>query len=177
MGCDVGDINNDGLFDFSAGNLPCWIGVDISRCAFPVARSCSPHCCGYASIERTWKAGDTIEVVLPMNVQRVKTIDAVDANRGRVALRRGPLIYSIESADGNNMDAVLEPDAELTTEWRPELLGGVMVIKSTFADGSPLVAIPNYARNNRVRNSGEVGGFGRPRGNPRGQSTVWIRDK
>jgi hypothetical protein len=37
----------------------------------------------------------------------------------------------------------------LTTEWKPGFLGGVTVIKGTFADGSPLLAIPNYARYNR----------------------------
>jgi DUF1680 family protein len=132
---------------------------------------------GYASIERTWKPGDKIELVLPMKVQRVKSIDAVPANRGRVALRRGPLIYNIERVDGNNLDAVLASDAELTTEWRPDLLGGVMVIKGSFTDGSPLLAIPNYARNNRVPSSGEAGGFGRRRGNPEGQSMVWIKDE
>ena len=44
---------------------------------------------------------------------------------------------------------MLPPDAPLTTEWRGDLLGGVTVIKGTFADGSPMVAIPNYARMNR----------------------------
>jgi DUF1680 family protein len=128
-------------------------------------------------IDRTWTRGDRIELVLPMKIQRVKCIDAVAANRGRVALRFGPLVYNIESADGNNMDGVLDPGAELTTEWRPDLLGGVMVIKGQFRDGSPLVAIPNYARNNRIRSSGEAGEFGRRRGNPGGQSLVWIRDE
>jgi DUF1680 family protein len=132
---------------------------------------------GYVEIDRTWKAGDKIDMVLPMKVQRVKSIDAVPANRGRVALRVGPLVYNIESADGNNLDGVLDLNAELTTEWRPELLGGVMVIKGEFSDGSPLLAIPNYARNNRVRSTGEAAGFGRQRGNFRGQSLVWIRDE
>jgi uncharacterized protein len=134
---------------------------------------------GYVNIERTWKPGDNIELVLPMKVQRVKCIDSVAANRGRVALRIGPLIYSVERADGNNLDAVLDPHSELTSEWAPELLGGVMIIKGKFTDGSPLVAVPYFARNNRIpeRNSGEVGGFGPRRGNPAGQSTVWIRDE
>jgi DUF1680 family protein len=134
---------------------------------------------GYAVISREWKAGDKIDVVLPMKVQRVKCIDAVEANRGRVALRYGPLVYNIEAMDGNNVDGVLDPESELTTEWRPDLLGGVLVIKGEFADGSPLVAIPNYARNNRIperpRGAGDFGG--RRRDNPATRSTVWIRNQ
>ena len=84
---------------------------------------------GYAVIRREWKPGDTIELELPMTPQRVKGSDKVEANRGRVALRYGPLVYNIESVDGNKMDGVLKPDAPLTTEWRPDLLGGVVVIK------------------------------------------------
>ena len=48
-----------------------------------------------------------------------------------------------------DIDKVLSPDSPLTAEWRGDLLGGVMVIKGKFADGSPLMAIPNYARTNR----------------------------
>ena len=39
--------------------------------------------------------------------------------------------------------------APLATEWRGDLLGGVMTIKGRWADGTPMLAIPNYARNNR----------------------------
>jgi DUF1680 family protein len=132
---------------------------------------------GYAVIRRTWKRGDTIDLVLPMKVQRIKSIDAVEANQGQVALRCGPLIYNIEAADGNKQDAALAADTELTTEWLPDLLGGVMVIKGQFADGSPLMAIPNFARNNRVpRRAAEEGRrFGRRRDDPSTQSRVWIR--
>jgi uncharacterized protein len=134
---------------------------------------------GYAVIDRTWKRGDRIELVLPMKVQRIKCIDAVAANRGQVALRIGPLIYSIETADGNKMDAVLDPNAELTAEWRPDLLGGVTIIKGSFKDSSPLVAIPYYARNNRPDkgdNASERRGKG-GRNATRNDSTVWIKDE
>jgi DUF1680 family protein len=137
---------------------------------------------GYAAIKRAWKAGDKIELVLPMRPQRVKCIDEVEANRGRVALRYGPLVYNVEAVDGNNMDGVLRPSSLLSTEWRPDLLGGVVVINGAFADGSPLVAIPNFARNNRIprreRGDREVGDFGRRRAeNPAARSIVWIRDE
>ncbi len=132
----------------------------------------------YAVIHRKWKAGDTIEVELPMVPQRVKCIDEVAADRGRVALKYGPLVYNIESVDDNELDGVLDPSAELTTQWRPDLLGGVVVIKSQFADGKPLVAIPNFARNNRSpQGEGDRRGGGRRQGRPAGRSLVWIRDE
>jgi len=113
---------------------------------------------GYAVITRTWRAGDKIDLVLPMPVQRVKADRRVAADTNRVALRYGPLLYNIESVDGS-VDRVLTQDTPLTTEWQPDLLGGVRVINGVFADGSPLVAIPNYARLNRG-----------------GRSIVWLRD-
>jgi DUF1680 family protein len=103
---------------------------------------------GYAVITRTWKAGDKIELVLPMRVQRVKPSDKIAATLGKVALRYGPLVYNIEQVD-QDITKILDPKSPLTAEWKGDLLGGVMVIKGTFADGSAMMAIPNYARTNR----------------------------
>jgi DUF1680 family protein len=113
---------------------------------------------GYAVITRDWKAGDTINLVLPMGVQRVKADEKIAADRGLVALRYGPLIYNVERADQPSLNLALGSGV-LTTEWRGDLLQGVMTIKGKWSDGSPLVAIPNYVRNNRsvpsaARNSG-----------------------
>ncbi|MGD0090412.1 MAG: beta-L-arabinofuranosidase domain-containing protein [Planctomycetota bacterium] len=103
---------------------------------------------GYAVITREWKAGDTVRLELPLRVQRVKADERIAADRGRVALRYGPLIYNLESVD-QKLEGVLKSDAELTPQWEPNLLGGVVAIHGKFSDGSPLTAIPNYARNNR----------------------------
>jgi DUF1680 family protein len=103
---------------------------------------------GYAIITRKWKAGDTVDLVLPMKIQVVKADERVAADRGRVALRYGPLIYNVEKADQPDLNLALG-SAPLTTEWRGDLLDGVMAIKGEWADGSPLLAIPNYARENR----------------------------
>jgi len=103
---------------------------------------------GYVTIARTWKAGDRIEFELPMTVQRVYASDKIEANRGRVALRYGPLVYNLERVDQDLVGA-LPSLAPLKTEWRPDFLNGVTVITGTFANGAPLLAIPNYARYNR----------------------------
>jgi len=104
---------------------------------------------GYAVITRKLKAGDKIELVVPLKVQRIKPSEKIEATRNRIALRYGPLIYNIEQAD-QDITKSLSPDSPLTTEWKEDFLGGVMVIKGKFADGSPLLAIPNFARMNRI---------------------------
>ena len=104
---------------------------------------------GYAVVTREWKAGDHIELELPMEVQRVAADNRIKADLGNVALKYGPLIYNVEVADQPNIDQQLS-DTPLKAEWRPKLLGGVMVITGTWKDGSPMVAVPNYARMNRV---------------------------
>jgi DUF1680 family protein len=150
---------------------------------------------GYAVITRKWKAGDKIELELPMVVQRVKASDKVPADVNRVALRYGPLVYNIERVD-QDTDKVLKSDSPLTTEWKSDLLDGVTVIKGTYADGNSVTAIPNYARKNRdASGSGSQGQFGGPgaagggegaqassgqSGRRRGRflpSIVWIKDQ
>lgn len=122
---------------------------------------------GYAVIRRTWTAGDRIDLVLPMSVQRIKGVDEIEATRGRVALRRGPLIFAVEEVD-QDPDSVLPPDARLRAEWKEELLGGTAVLTGSWADESPLTAIPYYLRNNRAPASSRTRGS---------LSRVWIRDQ
>ena len=85
---------------------------------------------------------------LPMKVQRVQASEKIAADRGKMALRYGPLMYNIEKVD-QDITKPLAPGTAFSTEWRGDLLGGVMVIQGKFADGSPMMAIPNYARTNR----------------------------
>jgi hypothetical protein len=120
-----------------------------------------------------------------MKIQRIRAIDKVEADQGKVALRYGPLIYNIEKVDVGDVGKVLPPDAPLTTEWRGDLLGGVMVIKGKFADGSPMIAIPNYARMNRepeppprpAERVAESGGQRERREPPPIASVVWINER
>lgn len=104
---------------------------------------------GYAVFTRQWKAGDRIDLELPMEPQRITSDPKIAATRGRVALRYGPLVYSVERADQESI-AVPLGTAPITAQWRGDLLGGVMALTGMWSDGKPMLAIPNFARLNRA---------------------------
>jgi DUF1680 family protein len=104
---------------------------------------------GYVALTREWKAGDKIDLVLPMEPQRIKADERIAADRGRVALRYGPMIYNVERADQADLNQPLSVDP-IKAEWQGDLLGGVVVLKGKWANGTPMIAIPNFARLNRV---------------------------
>ncbi len=111
---------------------------------------------GFACIHRTWQPGDKVTLSLPMPVRRVLSHANVEANVGKVALERGPLVYCAEwpDHDVSVLDLIVPDDAELTSEYQENHLGGVTVIKGTALaetdsekDEEPttLTAIPYYA--------------------------------
>jgi hypothetical protein len=85
-----------------------------------------------------------------------------NANQNRTPTHKSVLVLKIEvgfecaflifssAIQRTDITRVLSPKAPLTTEWKPDLLGGVVVIKGQFTDGSPMMAIPNFARMNRA---------------------------
>jgi len=85
---------------------------------------------GFVAVRRTWEAGDTIELDMPMEIRRVTAHPSVAADVGRVAVERGPIVYCAEAVDndGSVLDLALPPDADLEAKSRPELLGGVVSI-------------------------------------------------
>lgn len=54
---------------------------------------------GFATISRKWSKGDVVELNLPMPLRYTKAIDKVEADRGRIAMTRGPIIYCAEDID------------------------------------------------------------------------------
>jgi hypothetical protein len=114
---------------------------------------------GYATIDRAWKPGDRVTLELPMPVRRVVAHENVEADRGRAALVRGPIVYCVEwpdVPDGDVANLVLADDAKLATEFRADLLGGIQVITGTAennrtAKPAPFIAIPYYAWSHRSK--------------------------
>ncbi len=54
---------------------------------------------GYAHIRQTWREGDSVQLLLPMSVERMVSHPAARHLCGRVALQRGPLVYCLEETD------------------------------------------------------------------------------
>jgi len=114
---------------------------------------------GYAVIRRKWTPGDVVEIDFPMMINRVLSHENVEANKGRVAIERGPIVYCAEGADhdGHIMDLFLPDNAGMRAEHRAGLLGGVTVIRATAkracrnahgkveAQSAGMTLIPNYA--------------------------------
>ena len=129
---------------------------------------------GYIPISRDWKAGDRIIFRIPLAVQTITTDERVRADNGRMALRYGPLIYNVESADKQDINKPIGSDP-LAAEWRDDMFRGIIAIRGKWADGSDLIAVPNYLRLNRdERNDTQSRGFGNIiEKNP--TSIVWIK--
>ncbi len=53
----------------------------------------------YAELRRSWQAGDTVRLVLPMNVRYIEAHPYLFEAAGRVALARGPILYCAEGQD------------------------------------------------------------------------------
>jgi len=87
---------------------------------------------GYAIISRTWKKGDQVEVVLPMEVRRVAANEKLTDNIGKIALQRGPIMYCAEWVDnfGKTNNIILPPGTTITNEFKTDMLHGVMLLKA-----------------------------------------------
>jgi DUF1680 family protein len=137
---------------------------------------------GYAVIRRVWKKGDKIDLMLPMEIQKITADEKIEADKGRIALRYGPLIYNVEQADQQDITKPIS-SSPLSLEWRGDFLKGVMTIKGTWADGTPLLAIPNYTRLNRIQPTPlpqsnqdiQAAQSNQPKGNRGPASIVWIK--
>ncbi|MDW8003293.1 MAG: glycoside hydrolase family 127 protein [Thermofilaceae archaeon] len=84
----------------------------------------------YVKVERRWREGDVVRLVFEMGPLLLEAHPHVTYNTCRVAIRHGPLIYCLEQPDNvyDVWDLAIVP-GQLDVEWRPDLLGGVNVVK------------------------------------------------
>ncbi|HEX6962276.1 MAG TPA: glycoside hydrolase family 127 protein [Lacipirellula sp.] len=97
----------------------------------------------FASIKRNWQSGDRVELELPMPAQLIEAHPLVEEARNQVAVKRGPVVYCLESpglpAGVKLAHVALPADGELTPRFDANLLGGVAAIdtKAIIRDGEP----------------------------------------
>jgi len=152
-----GEVVPSDLYRYSDGKR---LGYTVSVNGQPVNTTLEK---GYVSIDRKWKKGDKVQVHFDMEPRTVKAHTAVEADRGRVAFERGPIVYCAEWPD-NNFDVlsvIVNQDPKIEVVEKPELLYGINELITDaqtlkFDDNGKLVAdnvkltmIPYYAWNHR----------------------------
>lgn len=85
---------------------------------------------GYLAITRDWQGGDTIVLDLEMPVERIHAHPLVTENAGRVALKRGPVVYCVEETDIGCLPQQLRlaPNVPIAADFDDSLLGGAVVL-------------------------------------------------
>lgn len=58
---------------------------------------CKPG--SYAELSEKWRKGDEIRLIMPLETRLIEANPLVEENRNQVAVKRGPIVYCIESAD------------------------------------------------------------------------------
>lgn len=85
---------------------------------------------GYLQIERKWRKGDVVEIRFDMQPRVVRANEKVTADRGRVAIERGPIVYCAEWPDNDfnvhNILLNLHPSFQVVD--KPDLLYGIREI-------------------------------------------------
>lgn len=117
---------------------------------------------GFAIIDRSWKPKDRITLKLPMPVQFNRANDLVLADRDKVAITRGPLVYCAEGVDNNGavqrffMDKLPAPESAEVRLMQNNILHNIpeITLPAHTKEGDKvqeeeLNLIPYYAWNNR----------------------------
>ncbi|XHR92817.1 discoidin domain-containing protein [Mucilaginibacter sp. UC70_90] len=120
---------------------------------------------GYAVLKRTWKKGDKVSLLLPMETEKVLANQQVKDDRGRFAFERGPIVYCLEGPDNKDslvQNILIDRNAIADANYHADLLNGVDVISaegksakrqlktdSILQTDQMVKAIPYYAWANR----------------------------
>jgi DUF1680 family protein len=128
---------------------------------------------GYVSVTREWTAQDVLVLDLDMTPQALYSHPSVRQAVGKIAIQRGPLVYCLEGVDNRQVELSrisIDPAsvASMQVEHRPDLLGGVTVLRGPaqvvdtndwdgvlYGNRAPqrtpaeITAVPYYAWDNR----------------------------
>lgn len=88
----------------------------------------------FAIVERQWEKGDFITLEMPMDIKLMEGNPLIEEVRNQVAVKRGPVVYCIESPDlpgeSQILDVYLPSSSKLKADYKADLLGGVTTVSA-----------------------------------------------
>ncbi|MDQ7948493.1 MAG: glycoside hydrolase family 127 protein [Pedobacter sp.] len=121
--------------------IPGWTkNATISVNGKPLSISTKPGT--YAAIKRTWKKGDVVKLVLPMEATLIEANPLVEENRNQVAIKRGPIVYCLESVD--------QPGKRIFDTFIPSAIK--LTPKAITIDGATMMALEGVAKTTSPQN-------------------------
>ncbi|MBE6269959.1 MAG: glycoside hydrolase family 127 protein [Prevotella ruminicola] len=91
-----GQVVPSNLYQYTDGKR---LGYSIKVNGQQVAASITAD--GYYTINRKWKKGDKVQIHFDMEPRTVRANNKVEADRGRISIERGPLVYCAEHPDNS----------------------------------------------------------------------------
>jgi len=95
----------------------------------------SPRPCSYLEVRRDWRSGDILDLDLPMRAQWVEANPLIEETLNQVALKRGPLVYCLESTDlphdTHLQDVSVSVGTDLLARYDGGSLGGVVLVEGS----------------------------------------------
>lgn len=86
----------------------------------------------YTKIKRRWQKGDVISMEMPMDINFIEGNQRIEEVRNQVAIKRGPVVYCIETPDlphrTDILNVYISSNTELKPTYRADFLGGVTTI-------------------------------------------------
>lgn len=86
----------------------------------------------YATINRKWKAGDQINLTLPLETKMMVGHPRIEEVRNQVAVKRGPVVYCMETPDlpktASVLDVYVSKVLSLEAKYEPDFLGGLTTL-------------------------------------------------
>jgi DUF1680 family protein len=76
----------------------------------------------YAELNTKWKKGDKIELTLPMEVKLLEANPLVEETRNQVAVKRGPVVYCVESVDMGKGQDIFSLSIPADIQLTPKLI-------------------------------------------------------
>ncbi|TMM55757.1 glycoside hydrolase family 127 protein [Maribacter algarum] len=114
--------------------IPAWAKGSTVKVNGQSIENVSPG--SFVTIERQWSAGDIVSLNMPMEPKFIEGHRRIEEVRNQVAVKRGPVVYTLETADLPKNTAITDVYIASSKELKPvhkaDLFGGVTTIETDF---------------------------------------------